>query len=110
MEKRHGSKRERSVKHSVVTRCVTRGIRCCSQTVTGSASRVYESLLRICINLSAQVIDVDVNHVGQGVRRKPPNMMDDRGARHIVAGIEHGGFEQPEVLGCTLDRTAARMY
>src|ERR1700704_7172834 len=87
----------------VVTHRCARGNRSCSQTVTRSAHRVDESLRRAGVNLSAQVVDIDVDYVGQSIGRELPNMMDDRGARHIQACVEHEVFEQSEFFGCEFD-------
>src|ERR1700704_4294453 len=62
----------------VITHRCARGNRSCSQTVTRSAHCVDESLRRVNIDFSAQVVDVDVDYVGQSIGRELPNMMDDR--------------------------------
>src|SRR6202043_2670401 len=69
-----------------------------------------ESLRPASIYLSAYIIDVNIDHVGQCIRRKLPDMMDDRGARHILAGVEHKVFEQGKFLGRQFDASAAPMY
>src|SRR6267378_1796573 len=94
----------------VVTHRRARGNRSCSQTVTRSAHCVDESLRRVNIDLSAQVVDIDVDYVGQSIGRELPNMMDDRRPRHILAGVEHEVFEQSEFFGGEFDRAAAATY
>src|SRR5882672_8731026 len=94
----------------VVTHRWTRWNRSCSQTVTRSAHCVDESLRRVNIDLSSQVVDIDVDYVGQSIGRELPNMMDDRRPRHILAGVEHEVFEQSEFFGCEVDRAATATY
>lgn len=51
------------------------------------------------VNLAAQIIDIDVDDIGDGVGMHAPDLLNDRGAGNGAAGIAQQEIEQRVFLG-----------
>src|SRR6476469_5789320 len=64
-------------------------------------------LLITVINLGAEVIDVNVNDIGQALKTQVPDMLDDHGTSNSAAGIAHQVFQHRIFALRKIDRLAA---
>src|SRR6202050_2556696 len=80
-----------------------------SHLVAHAANGLNELGVRAQVDLLAQVIDVNVDHIGHGVERQVPHVLDNHGAGHILAGMPQEVFEQREFLGRQVDRKSTRL-
>ena len=69
-----------------------------AQLVPYAAYGMNQAFSRTMIDLAAQVIYIDINHVGRRIERQVPYVLDDHGAADSPAGIQHQVFEQGELL------------
>src|SRR5579859_5145255 len=78
---------------SVKTSCRGPGARADSlfwrltQLIADTAHGLDELARGVTIHLLAQVIDVDVDHVGHGVKGEIPDVLHDHGARDAAAAV-----------------------
>src|SRR6186713_3334359 len=65
--------------------------------VSGAANGVDERTVEALVDLRSQPRDMHVNNVGLRVEVIVPNMLEQHGAGHHLAGVLHQEFEQAEL-------------
>src|SRR5581483_9552477 len=66
--------------------------------VTNSANRANQRPVEARINLSPQIVDVDVHDVRHGVELQLPDLFDDGVAGDGLPSMAHQEFKQGELL------------
>src|SRR5882757_4994424 len=64
--------------------------------VSGAADRMQQRPLKTLVDLGAQPRNVHVDHVGLRIEMIVPDVLQQHGARHHLAGMLHQIFEQAE--------------
>ena len=62
--------------------------------ITFTAHGMDHFILKTAVNFIAQVIDIDINDIGEGVKINVPYMLGYHGAGDDIAGIAHQIFQQ----------------
>ena len=75
--------------------------------VSGAADGVQERLAEALVDLGAQPRDVHVDDVGLRIEVIVPDVLEQHGAGHHLAGVLHQIFEQAELARLQRDRLAA---
>ena len=71
--------------------------------VAYAANRANEGAVIAGIHFAAKIVDVHVDDVGQVVRSKFPDLLDNGGAGNGLALVAHQQFQQSEFLGAEID-------
>ena len=66
------------------------------QHIAGAANRMQDRLVETLLDLAAQPRDMDVDDVGLRIEMIVPDILEQHGARHHLAGMAHQIFEQAE--------------
>ena len=69
------------------------------QPVPDAAHGVDQFAIGRRVDLSAEIVDVDVNDVGHFVGRQIPDVLKDLRARDMAAGVAHEVFKECKFLG-----------
>jgi hypothetical protein len=79
------------------------------EDIAHSAHGSNQRLLTRCVNLAAQPVYMDVNHIGVRLNAHSPDFIEDHGTGNNPAGISAQILEEHEfLLGKLQDLTAAR--
>jgi len=78
--------------------------------VADAADGADEWALVAGVDLAAEIVDVDVDNIGHGVKVQAPDLFNDGSARDGLAGVTHEKFEQGKFLGAQLDGTTAALH
>src|SRR5580704_19470567 len=69
-----------------------------------------QRLAKSVINLPPEIVYVYVNHVGAGVKREIPDMLNDHRTADSAPRIAHEVFEQGEFFGRKFDAPSGPLY
>src|SRR5690606_32273459 len=75
--------------------------------VADAAHRLDERAVEATVNLVAQVVDVDIDHVRERVEVVLPDSIDDLRAGERPPGVAHEVLEQGELFRCEFDHLPA---
>src|SRR5271165_7177243 len=68
------------------------------ENITNASNGVDERALAVFINLLAQAIDLDINHIGGRINVHVPHLIKDHRASHDAPRISHQVFQKTEFL------------
>src|ERR1700733_6421493 len=81
-----------------------------TQLIADSAYGVNQLRGMAIVNLAAQVVDINVDHVRGGIERKVPYVFNNHGASYSASGVEQQVFEQTELLPSQIDSATAAFH
>jgi hypothetical protein len=74
--------------------------------IANATNRANKRAVIAGVDFAAEIVDVDIDDIGHGVKIEFPHLLDDRGARNGLALMAHEEFEEGELLGAEIDRMA----
>src|SRR2546423_15708096 len=75
--------------------------------VAAAPDRVDQLGLASSVNLVAEIVDVYINDIREGVEIQTPDVFRDHGPREDATGVAHHVFKQRIFFGCQLDMLSA---
>src|SRR5271157_4332020 len=77
------------------------------ENITDASDGVDKRVFPVFINLLAQAVDLDFNHIGGRINVHMPHLVKDHGARHDAPLIPDQVFQKRELLGRKLQELTA---